>query len=71
MVDLFPGELPVITLEEQLAEVRREIGLREFWYPKWVEARRLTQKNADHALAAMRAVERTLQSLVENANASA
>ena len=70
MADLLPAaEVTVISLDQQIRSVEREIGLRIFWYPKWVESRKLSQKNADHELAAMRAVLRTLQSIRENASA--
>lgn len=65
--DLFPAaEIPIATIEEQLAEVRREIALREKWYPQWVASKRLTQRNADLALHRMKSVERTLKNLLEN-----
>lgn len=50
-----------ITLEEQIASVEREIGMRERVYVRWVADKKLTQKKADHELAAMRAVLETLR----------
>jgi len=47
---------------DQIAEVKREIALRERVYPKWVEAGRLKQDKADRQLAIMRAVLATLES---------
>lgn len=66
--DLLPPltEPVPVPLEDQLREVDREIGLREFWYPKWVAAHKMTQANADIALARMKAVRRTLANLKEN-----
>lgn len=53
----------VVTLEEQLACVRREISMRERCYPRWVIDKRLTQAKAEAELAGMRAVLRTLEGL--------
>lgn len=55
-----------ITLEEQIRGVMREIAMRKSCYPKWIEQRRLTQAKADHEIAVMEAVLRTLQSLKDN-----
>jgi hypothetical protein len=50
----------IINLEEQIAEVRREIAMRERLYPHYVATKRTTKTKADHQLAVMRAVLRTL-----------
>jgi hypothetical protein len=50
-----------ITLEQQIASVKREIAMRERVYPRWVESGRLVQVRADHEIAAMKAVLETLQ----------
>lgn len=50
-----------IGMEEQIACVVREIGLRERVYAKWVDARKMSQHRADTELAAMRAVLETLR----------
>ncbi len=55
---------PSIPLEAQLACVYRETALRERVYPRWVAAGRMTQAKADAEIAAMKAVERTLLTLV-------
>lgn len=55
-----PHTLP---LSVQLAAVRREIGLRRRNYPLWVARGRLTQAKADHEIAAMQAVEASLERL--------
>ena len=52
-----------ITLDEQIDCVRREIGMRNRVYPRWVEIGRITQAHADHQVAAMEAVLATLESL--------
>lgn len=55
MTDLLP-----ITIEEQIAAVEREVTLRRRVYPRWVEAKRLTQDKADREIAAMEATAVTL-----------
>ena len=57
-VDLLP-----ITLDDEIAAVRREIAMREHVYPRQVSAGRLRQTAADRELALMRAVLRTLLTL--------
>jgi hypothetical protein len=56
-----------IPLADQIACVRREIGMRERVYPKWVDAGRMKQDAADRELAAMRAVLVTLDALAREA----
>lgn len=52
-----------ISLADQIACVRREIGMRERVYPKWVAGGRMKQDAADREIAAMRAVLATLEAL--------
>jgi hypothetical protein len=60
MSDLFP-----ITLAEQIAEVRRELRMREAVYPREVARRgRFTQAQADRQINTMRAALETLERLV-------
>ena len=54
----------MISIEEQLAAVAREIKLREAVYPRQVAAGKLKQATADTELARMRAVLETLKSLL-------
>lgn len=49
------------TLDEQIACVRREIGLRKSVYPKLVARGGLKQADADRELARMEAVLATLE----------
>jgi hypothetical protein len=49
-----------IDLEQQLACVRREIGMRRRVYPRWVQAGRMSQAAADREIATMEAVLDTL-----------
>jgi len=53
-----------IPLSDQLAEVRREIGMRRKAYPRWVSLGRMKQEQADRGIAAMEAVRDTLAGLV-------
>lgn len=55
------------TLDDQIDCVKREIGMRERVYPKWVQLRRLSQEQADRELGRMRAVLNTLQNLKRSA----
>lgn len=60
------NQVPIISLDEQIRCVIREIAMRESAYPRWIKDHRLTQAKADHEIAAMTAVLRTLQSLRDN-----
>ena len=53
----------MITLEEQIAEARRELALRRQCYPEWVKSGKLAAGDASHQLQAMAAIVRTLQRL--------
>lgn len=52
-----------IPLAAQIAEVEREIAMRERCYPRWVSERRMLQKHADKYLDAMRAVLKSLKKM--------
>ena len=52
--------MSTITLDEQIASVAREIGLRQRVYPRWVADKRMSQEKADHEIAAMQSVLATL-----------
>lgn len=52
-----------VTIDEQIACVERELGMREHVYANRVLERRMTQKTADKELAHMRAVLETLKNL--------
>lgn len=52
-----------ISIEQQIACVRREIGYRERVYARRISDGKMTQKLADRELAAMRAVLATLEAL--------
>ena len=55
MADLFP-----ITIDDELAEVEREIALRKRVYPRWIDARRITREKADRHIALMQSVANRL-----------
>ena len=50
-----------MTMDEQIAAVRREISMRQRVYPRWVEGGRMTQAKADQETRAMQAVLATLE----------
>ena len=52
-----------IPLHVQIACVEREIRMREVTYPRWVQAKKMSQNRADAEIAAMRAVLKTLQEI--------
>jgi len=53
----------MFTLEEQIAEVKREILLRKACYPAWVKHGKLTQAEASRQLQLMVEVLKTLHRL--------
>lgn len=55
----------MITLEQQIACIRRELALRQRNYPRWVADGRMKQAESDHQLAAMQAAHDTLMKLKE------
>ena len=57
---------PKIGIDEQIAEVGREIGLRKNVYPGFVARGKLTQEEADDHLARMEAVYATLKWIKAN-----
>lgn len=52
-----------VELEEQIAEVQRELGMRRKVYPRFVAAGKITQDAADRRVAVLEAVLETLQRL--------
>lgn len=59
----------MISLNQQIASVAREIALRKRVYPRWVREKRMAQSSATFEIEAMEAVLATLQSLHESADA--
>lgn len=54
-----------ITIEQQIASVKREIAFRARCYPKWVEQGKMKAEVAQHERRAMQAVLATLERLVQ------
>jgi hypothetical protein len=54
---------PIATIDQQITCIRRELALRLRVYPKWVEAGKMKQAEADKELAYMQAVHDTLTEL--------
>jgi len=52
-----------ISIDEQIACVKRELAFRRRVYPKWVDSGRMAQDQADKELARMTAVLATLEGL--------
>lgn len=57
---------PVIySIEQQIVCLMCEVAMRESWYPKLVEQKRMLPAKADHEIGAMRAAVNTLSSLLK------
>lgn len=52
-----------LDIAAQIREIKEEIRIREHCYPKWTHEGRITKTRADHKLALMREVLRTLLAL--------
>ena len=53
--------MPEISIDDQIACVRRELRLRQSAYPRWVARGSMLQRDADRELQAMQAVLATLE----------
>lgn len=58
MSGLFP-----VSIEEQIAEIDREIKLREWKYPDWIAAGTVKKEVADRQMERIRAVRESLYRL--------
>ncbi len=45
-----------VSLIDQVASVKREIGFREKCYPRWVLEKKMSQAKSDHEIGCMKAV---------------
>lgn len=45
-----------ISIDQIIREVRRELNMRKSVYPKWVQAGKLKQIDADHRIAVMQKI---------------
>jgi hypothetical protein len=59
------GDLLPVSLEEQLACVRRELRLRRRVYERRIHTHRMTEEQAAREMRAMLAVEATLEALAQ------
>lgn len=55
----------MVTITEQIKVVRREIGKRKTFYPKWVAEGKMTQQEANYQIEAMEYVLNTLNAVLE------
>jgi hypothetical protein len=53
----------MVSIEVQVAAVKREIGMRERVYPRRVADGKMTQQKANEEIAAMQAVLETLEKI--------
>lgn len=51
------------SLDEQIAELRREAGFRPRVYQRWVDAGKMTQQQADERIGRLLAAVETLKAL--------
>lgn len=56
-----PSHSPLVPIEAQVAEAEREYKKRLEVFPRWVEAGKITQKEATHRLQCQLAIVHTLQ----------
>lgn len=61
MSDLFDSR--AVTLTEQIAAAKREVGQRLRVYPRLVDAGKMTRQKADAETAAMEAIVATLEAV--------
>lgn len=52
------------TLDEQIAELKRELGVRERVYPKWIEMGRITKEKAEENKGKLQAAIKTMTGLI-------
>jgi hypothetical protein len=55
------------TIDEQIAEIRRELGMRRHLYPRFVEVGKLTHQQADERIALLEEVQTTLERVRDEA----
>ncbi len=60
-----------ITIDEQIAEVKREIAMREKVYPKWIELGSLPKQKADFQILVMEAVLILLEEIAKQKSSQA
>ena len=45
-----------MTIDDMIKCAEREVGMRERVYPRWVEAKKMSQAKADSEIATMKAI---------------
>ena len=53
----------MISLQEQITEARRELGVRKSVYPKLIQRGRMTEDQAEYHITVMQAIVETLTRL--------
>ena len=62
MTDLFPAATTAdVRMAAKIAEIEREIKIRQGVYPRWVLAGKLTQELADRRILVLQAILEDLQ----------
>ena len=56
-----------VTILDQIAELKRELAVRQHVYSSWIRKGTMTQENADRQVARMKAALHTLLELQEEA----
>lgn len=55
--DLFPAATPDdVRIEDKIAEIERELGMRRTLYPKWVAEGKLQQADAHRRIITLEAI---------------
>jgi hypothetical protein len=57
------GDLDIVSLDQQISCVKRELAIRERVYPQWVESGKMPVESMGRELRGMRAVLKTLEGL--------
>lgn len=52
-----------MTINEQIAAIRRELEYRRKLYPRWVEIKKISQKDADYQIEVMEQILCTLMTV--------
>lgn len=60
----------MVSLEQQIACVERELGLRRKVYPVWIEKKKMKEDKATYEIDAMEAVLNTLNDLAIHKSSS-
>lgn len=57
-----------MTIDDMIKCAEREVGMRERVYPRWVEAKKMSQAKADSEIATMKAIVEFLKKHKEQDN---